>query len=193
MTVSPRVPTSVVLLLLLLAGTVVGCTGAQSATSTNVRTDKTWSPENIEARLHSAAAEWAGTPHEWGGSSFDGVDCSGLVRSVYESKFQASVPRSTEEQATTGQTVSRSTLQPGDLVFFRIDASSKNRHVGIYISGQKFLHASSSEGVRVSSLDTSYWTNRWWQARRILNTDHRTSSPPSDTTSVPSGHTNVGW
>lgn len=192
---SLRAPVSLLLFssVLLLAGTVGGCTGSHSASRTNVQTDETWTPEQVKAHLRSAAAEWSGTPHEWGGSSLDGVDCSGLVQSVYDSQFRVSVPRTTEEQAMTGQTVSRSTLQPGDLVFFRLAKTSKNRHVGIYISEKEFLHASSSSGVRVSSLDTSYWTERWWQARRVLTTDHRASSTSSDTSAAPAGQTNVGW
>lgn len=192
---SLRVPTFCLLLssVLVLTGTVVGCTSSRSASHTDVQADEAWTPEQVKARIRAAAAEWSGTPHEWGGSSLDGVDCSGLVQSVYKSQFNVSVPRTTEDQATTGQTVSRSTLQPGDLVFFRITKTSKNRHVGIYISENEFLHASSSSGVRVSSLDTSYWTDRWWKARRVLNTDHRASSTSSDTLAGSSGQTNVGW
>lgn len=190
-----QVPNSSPLLpiVLLCAGMLAGCVGSQSTTRTTVQTNKTWSPEDVESRLESAASEWAGTPHKWGGSSSAGVDCSGLVQSVYDTQFQVSVPRTTEQQARTGRAVSRSTLQPGDLVFFRIASTAKKRHVGIYISNDEFLHASSSEGVTISSLDQSYWSDRWWQARRVLHASHRASSASVDSTNGESRSANVGW
>jgi cell wall-associated NlpC family hydrolase len=180
-------------LALFFTGMMAGCTGSKSTTRTTVETGETLPSDEIESRLQRAASEWAGTPHKWGGESFDGVDCSGLVQSVYQTEFQAAVPRTTEEQATVGRSVSRSTLQPGDLVFFRIPSTSKKRHVGIYLSEDEFLHATSSDGVTVSSLDQSYWSERWWQARRILQPAERAPTESSDTSTVESEPSSVGW
>lgn len=172
---------------------LVGCTASQSTTTPQVETTETWSPDDVEARLESATSEWAGTPHQWGGESPSGIDCSGLVQSVYETHFQLGVPRTTGEQARVGRTVSRAELQPGDLVFFHIASTKKNRHVGIYLSDQRFLHASSSEGVRVSSLDRSYWKDRWSQGRRLLDLSGVAPSSEADTTTAPSSNAGVGW
>jgi cell wall-associated NlpC family hydrolase len=127
-------------------------------------------------------------PHEWGGASKQGVDCSGLVQSVYQNAFQMSLPRTTEEQVDAGHRIQRSSLQPGDLVFFR--HGRKKYHVGIYVDDGEFLHASSSNGVTVSPLDRSYWSDRWWQARRVLSTQAPSRGASA---SRPSDGSGVGW
>jgi cell wall-associated NlpC family hydrolase len=88
------------------------------------------------------------------------------VQSVYATEFDMSLPRTTEAQVRVGREVSRSALQPGDLVFFR--PGWKDRHVGLYLSDGLFLHASSSSGVATSDLTRPYWRKRWWQARRVI-------------------------
>lgn len=177
-----------------------GCASSESSTNTSsgpsaAQSSETWSPSDVVAELRSAADEWKGTPHDLGGTSQHGVDCSGLVQSVYTDRFQHSVPRTTEKQVRAGVQVSRSDLQPGDLVFFR--PGWKKRHVGIYVSDGEFLHASSSQGVAISSLDKSYWTERWWQARRLLplsNDDpDAASAPPSSSSSNASSSRGSGW
>ncbi len=75
------------------------------------------------------------------------------------------LPRTTAEQSQLGKAVPRSMAKKGDLVFFRTGRSM--RHVGIYMGNNEFLHASTSQGVVVSSLDTPYWQRAFWQIRRI--------------------------
>lgn len=179
-----------VVIVCLFGSILAGCASSGGTTTSIDRSDQqTWSPEEAESRLRSASSRWEGVPHEWGGTSHRGVDCSGLVQSVFQNEFQLSLPRSTEKQVQAGTTVSRSELQPGDLVFFR--PGWKKRHVGIYLSDGKFLHASSSEGVTVSPLDRSYWDEHWWQARRVLSVSGEStdapSSPPEPTTSRSGG------
>lgn len=151
----------------------------------------TWSPSDVAAELRVAAEQWEGTPHDLGGTSRRGVDCSGLVQSIYADRFEKAVPRTTDEQVRAGVQVSRSDLQPGDLVFFR--PGWKKRHVGIYLSDGNFLHASSSQGVAVSSLEKDYWTERWWQARRLLALSETApdASPSSSSESAPTRAS--GW
>ena len=148
-----------------------GCTStqpaSQNAPSTSGADARSWSPSEAESRLRSAAQQWEGTPHKLGGESTQGADCSGLVKSVFASQFEVSVPRTTERQARVGTQVSQSELQPGDLVFFR--PGYKKRHVGIYLSDGEFLHASASSGVTVSPLNRAYWQDHWWQGRRVLS------------------------
>jgi cell wall-associated NlpC family hydrolase len=145
----------------------------------------------VKSKLRSAADEWEGVSQEWGGTTKQGVDCSGLVQSVYASKFGLSLPRTTDQQVRTGTRVSRSALRPGDLVFFR--HSRKKYHVGIYLSDGEFLHTSTSQGVTVSPLDQSYWNERWWQGRRLLALDGRASRAASDTSTASSSDADVGW
>ena len=192
MTLPSAVSPSVIAGLLLGIGPfLVGCSSSRPPAAVEGETSQEWTPETAENRLRSAAEDWDGTPHEWGGSSANGVDCSGLVQSVFAEEFQLSVPRTTEQQARVGRTVSRSALQPGDLVFFR--PAEKKRHVGIYLSNGDFLHASSSDGVRVSPLDRSYWTDHWWQARRVLRfSESDAQSAPDPPPKTPAA-AKVGW
>jgi len=176
--------------LCLAALVLVGCALSGSSTArVEGETEAAWAAAEALDRLQAAADRWEGTPHELGGSSTRGADCSGLVQTVYANEFGLQVPRTTEEQVHVGQSVPRSQLQPGDLVFFRPEW--KARHVGIYLSDGRFLHASESEGVRVSDLRRSYWEERWWQARRLLSV-----SPDTSESSAPApqpSSSSVGW
>lgn len=187
----PTVRRSVAAVLVFAGLALPGCTSSHPPSRAAPDTDQTWTASETEARLQAAADRWENVPHEWGGTSAEGVDCSGLIQSVFEEEFQLSVPRTTEQQSQVGRVVSRSALQPGDLVFFRIE--SKKRHVGIYLSDGSFLHASASEGVTISSLDRSYWADRWWHARRLLQFEDESSEPLPDSTTRANSNDEVGW
>jgi len=175
-------------LLLGVVVAMVGCGSTRSA-STSPASDAapSMSAAEAEERLRTAAERWEGTPHEWGGTSRRGVDCSGLVQSIYADAFGYQVPRTTEQQVEWGRYVKRDALKPGDLVFFQ--PGSGQRHVGIYVADGQFLHASSSDGVRLSPLDRSYWVERWWQGRRLLSFDASESSSSAPTPSSDA----TGW
>ena len=120
----------------------------------------------LQRRLIVASQDWLGTPYSWGGTSSSGVDCSGFVRSVFQ-KAGITLPRTSREQAETGREVSISQVEPGDLLFFNTSGSGVS-HVGMSIGGTRFVHASSSRGVIVSSLEESYYRERFLFARRHL-------------------------
>lgn len=105
------------------------------------------------------------TPYRYGGSTpAAGFDCSGLVRYVYG----ASLPRRSEEMAKLGEPITRSQLEPGDLVFFNTLERAYS-HVAIYIGDGRFLHAPARRGkVRIEALDDRYWQARFNGARRII-------------------------
>jgi cell wall-associated NlpC family hydrolase len=119
----------------------------------------------LSTELHT----WLGTPHVWGGTGKKGVDCSGLIQTVYASTLGVHVPRTTAEMKKHGDKVQRSDLKTGDLVFFRPDGDG--RHVGIYMSNNEFVHASSSRGVMRSHLTDTYWDRYYDTARRVLSND----------------------
>ena len=102
-----------------------------------------------------------------GGSTKKGIDCSGFVQRTFREQFGLELPRSTYEQQEMGKSVSRSNLRTGDLVLFR--AGSTGRHVGIYIGNNQFVHASTSSGVIISSMNEPYWKKRYNEARRVLS------------------------
>jgi cell wall-associated NlpC family hydrolase len=111
-----------------------------------------------------------GVDYKWGGSSPDtGVDCSGLVRFVYEGTIGKVLPRRSVEMSREGEKIDRHELQPGDLVFFNTLRRAFS-HVGIYIGNNQFVHApAKGKQVRVSSLDNSYWSKRFNGARRVID------------------------
>ena len=153
-----------ILVAIIVVGYLQGCGGIAKKEEATFGSN-TESDSVRKAALYRQYGEWKGTKYRLGGSSKWGVDCSGFVYLTYRSKFGISLPRTTTYQSAQGVAVSREALRPGDLVFFKTGAGS--RHVGIFVEKRKFLHASSSRGVMLSSLDNSYWAAKYWTARRI--------------------------
>lgn len=116
----------------------------------------------------SLAQQYLGTPYVYGGSSPDGFDCSGFTMYIF-SQAGIKLPHGATSQLSYGTAVSRSELQPGDLVFFQ-DYGAVASHVGIYIGDDQFIHASSSYSnghcVVTSSLSETYYNNHYYTARR---------------------------
>ena len=111
-----------------------------------------------------AIDEWYGTRYQFGGTSKSGIDCSAFVREVYKAAFGIDLPRTAREQFKVAvQAVSE--LKEGDLLFFNTRGGVS--HVGVYIGNNKFVHASSSQGVTVSGLDEKYYAARYLGARRM--------------------------
>jgi cell wall-associated NlpC family hydrolase len=118
--------------------------------------------------LVMSAMGFLGVPYRYGGNSADtGFDCSGLVRAVFEQSVGKVLPRRADEQAAATQTIDRSELKPGDLVFFNTMRRAFS-HVGIYVGDGKFIHAPrSGASVRVEDMRISYWQTRFNGARRV--------------------------
>ncbi|OQC01871.1 MAG: Murein DD-endopeptidase MepH precursor [Alphaproteobacteria bacterium ADurb.Bin100] len=109
-----------------------------------------------------------GVPYKRGGTSAEtGFDCSGFVRAMYEQSIGLVLPRRANEQAAATQTIDRTDLKPGDLVFFNTMRRAFS-HVGIYVGDGKFIHAPRSGAqVRVEDMREAYWQTRFNGARRV--------------------------
>ncbi len=108
------------------------------------------------------------TPYKYGGNTDSGIDCSAFTKDVFETSLSIDLPRTASEQYKSGEKIgSKDDLQFGDLVFFNTTRRSYPGHVGIYLGDNKFVHASRSMGVTVSTLDTPYYKRRYVGARRI--------------------------
>ncbi len=151
--------------------TIAACAPVQLDPSTSVEQIKVTSSVDfqdstaVRARILNQYDEWQHTPYKTGGLSKGGVDCSGFVYLTFRSKLGCTIPRTTALQVKTGRKIAINNLRAGDLVFFQTGLFSK--HVGIYMGDSTFLHASSSRGVMLSSLEENYWEKRFWTARRI--------------------------
>lgn len=116
-------------------------------------------------RLRHYYRSWAGTPHQMGGLSRQGIDCSGFVYVTYRDVYGKVLPRSTDQLWDIGEEVALHELRTGDLLMFK--TGFKQRHVGIYVGDGEFIHASSSSGVMASNVHSEYWSDAYRGARRI--------------------------
>ena len=113
------------------------------------------------------AESYAGSRYVSGGSSPSGFDCSGFTQYVY-GKCGVTLSRTSYTQATQGTAVSKSELQPGDLLLFHYYGSSSIGHVGIYVGNGKFIHAANSNrGVVYDSIESGYYADNYAGARRL--------------------------
>ena len=124
-------------------------------------------------RIINYASQFKGTPHQLGGTTPRGFDCSGFVQYVYRN-FNYHLPRTSSEQSNVGKSINRNQLNPGDLVFFATGKSKSTvSHVGIvvaaYTNGSfQFIHVSSGRGVTEDFSDIPYWNQRYLRGRRVL-------------------------
>ena len=141
-------------------------TKTESKTNTTTSSNSGSSGSGIVA----CAKQYLGCRYVSGGSSpSTGFDCSGFTSYVYK-QCGVSISRSSGAQASNGTAVSKSNLQPGDLVIFNNRANTSVGHVGIYIGGNTFIHAGNSgTGVITTSLSDSYYSARYVTGRRIIN------------------------
>ena len=164
------------LIILYLSATLFlssGCSSLSTQHKPQVQQTPTFNqPSNNKAakQIYQQFKQWEGVQHVYGGLDRSGLDCSGFVFLSFKKLFNITLPRTTELQAKQGHEIKRVELRAGDLVFFKTGIIQ--RHVGIYIERNNFVHVSSRRGVIISSMENSYWKNNYWQARRIpINND----------------------
>lgn len=147
------------------AGALNGSTG--NSGSSDSSNGSSSSPSVSGSQILSKAQEYLGTPYVYGGASPSGFDCSGFVYYVLK-ELGYSPYRTPADQYKMGSSVSRSDLQPGDIVFFANTYASGISHVGIYAGNGQFIHSPNSRStVSYSSLESGYWAEHYYGARRM--------------------------
>lgn len=110
--------------------------------------------------------EWFGTRYKYGGNTKRGIDCSALTGGLLMAVYGFGVPRTARQQYQASEKIKREDLKEGDLVFFNTTGGVS--HVGLYLDNDYFVHASSSQGVTITSLNDPYFAKRYIGAGRIL-------------------------
>jgi cell wall-associated NlpC family hydrolase len=119
-------------------------------------------PTELEEHIE----EFLGIPYLLGGSGKEGMDCSAFVKQVY-AIYGIDLPRTSVLQSKLGIKVPRYALLPGDLVFFGESEHDSATHVGIYMGNNRFANATTSQGVKYSDLDESFFFSKYLFAKRL--------------------------
>ncbi|QPC47891.1 LysM peptidoglycan-binding domain-containing protein [Mangrovibacillus cuniculi] len=117
------------------------------------------------SKVVDIASAQTGIPYKWGGSTPVGFDCSGFVFYAFSQAGYDVKRLTTESFYATGKEVG--TPQVGDIIFFKNTYRTGLSHMGIYLGNRQFIHASSSAGITVSSIDNTYWNPRIVGYKRI--------------------------
>jgi cell wall-associated NlpC family hydrolase len=109
---------------------------------------------------------WWGTRYCLGGSDEACIDCSAFTQTILHDVYGVEVPRTAAEQYNFAQQINDAEIREGDLVFFKSGRGIS--HVGLFVGNNKFVHASTSEGVTISDLNDSYWSKKYAGAGRVI-------------------------
>lgn len=117
-----------------------------------------------DIRLYRAASGWLGVPYRPGGTTRQGVDCSGLMNNLYREVYGESLSRTTEGILKDNcRKVGKGSLREGDFVFFNTSRKKRKgvNHVGLFLKHGYFIHATTSKGVMVNHLKEDYYRKAW--------------------------------
>ena len=125
-------------------------------------------------KLLTLADKQIGTPYKYGGCTPGGFDCSGFVKYCFEEALNMEMPHRSEDLGEMGTAVERQDAIPGDIVKFTgRSIDGQVGHVGIVYEVTNdavyFIHSSSSNGIRVDKINSTYWQERFLGIRRILD------------------------
>lgn len=115
--------------------------------------------------LFSFIDEWWHTRYRYGGTTKKGIDCSAFTRLLQTEVYGFELPRTAREQYAACEKIADEDMMEGDLVFFNTRGGVS--HVGVYVGGGYFVHASSSTGITIDHLDNDYYKKRFISAGRL--------------------------
>ena len=142
-------------------------TSTSSSSSDSGTSSSTSSNNEKVNKVISLAKGKVGNKYVWGATGPNSFDCSGFTSWLYK-QVGINIPRVSKDQSKYGQSVNRSNLQPGDLLFFNTSGSGVS-HVGLYIGNGQMIHAANSKkGVRYDSVTSGYYYNKFINARRVV-------------------------
>jgi cell wall-associated NlpC family hydrolase len=142
----------------------------ESTTTTKTETTTITSSSNsVQNAVVKLALEQVGKPYVWGAEGPRSFDCSGLTYYIFKNAANITLPRMSKDQSTVGTTVSKSDLQPGDLIFSSTDGTGGVSHVGVYIGDGYMVHSTQSgKDVQKANINSSYWNKTFLFAKRVL-------------------------
>ena len=118
--------------------------------------------------LVDEARDWLGVPYVWGGTTYDGADCSGFLQTIYHDAAGIDIPRTTDRQQQHCVEIDTLDMAAGDILFFSSRNSGKKvAHVGLYVGNNRMIHASSSRGVVEDDITLNYYRTHFLGAGRV--------------------------
>jgi lipoprotein Spr len=121
----------------------------------------------VNINLYFEIFKWLDTPYRYGGETGKGIDCSGFCNKMYQAVYHKTLEGGSRDIFTKVKPVSVKLAEEGDLLFFKI-WKGQISHIGIYLQGRKFAHATTQAGVIISDLDEAYYKKYFFKAGRLL-------------------------
>jgi murein DD-endopeptidase / murein LD-carboxypeptidase len=119
-------------------------------------------------KMYATIEDWLNTPYKYGGRSKQGIDCSDFASVLYDSTFRITFSGGSADVYKKVNPISKSELKEGDLVFFKI-RNNRISHVGVYLTKNKFVHATVQAGVIISDLDEPYYLKHYFGSGRLID------------------------
>lgn len=120
-------------------------------------------------------SEWKNVPYKYGGTTKKGIDCSAFTQKIFSCLYEIQIPRTSSKQYKFTERIETDSLKFGDLVFFKSKLSPSGWHVGFYLGGLKFLHASNrKEDIKISFLNEDKYKKNFLGGGRVNSISQKT-------------------